>query len=138
MLVYVPEQHDFLTGVLANITNSLVTGGRGGSVLQLIDEACTRVLGVSAVGTMVLDPRGGIEVVAAAAEQARFVERLQSQIEQGPCLDCIRIGEMINVPDLSRASSEWPVFVPAALGAGYRAIHAFPLRLGDRAVGGLN
>lgn len=138
MLMFVAEQHDFLTGVLASITGALVTGGHGGRVLELVEEACTRVLGVAAVGTMVLDPRGGIEVVAASDENARFVELLQSQIDEGPCLDSIRTGEMINVPDLSRASEEWPAFVPAAIGAGYHAVHAFPLRLGDRAVGGLN
>jgi GAF domain-containing protein len=138
MLVCVPEQHDFLTGALANITSFLVAGGRGGAVLQLIDEACTRVLGVAAAGMMVVDPRGGIEVVAASDEQARFVELLQSQIDEGPCLDSIRTGEVVNVPDLSRARGNWPAFAPAALAAGYRAIHALPLRLEGRPVGGLN
>lgn len=138
MLGCVSEQHDFLTGAIAEITGFLVAGGNGGGVLQLIDEACTRVLGVAAAGVIVTDPRGGLEVVAASDEQARFVELLQSQIDEGPCLDCIRTGEVINVPNLSSARDEWPAFTPAALAAGYRAVHTLPLRLGGRTVGGLN
>jgi GAF domain-containing protein len=138
MLDSVSEQHDFLTGALAEITGFLVAGGRGGAVLQLVDDACTRVLGVAAAGVIVRDPRGDIEVVAASDEQARFVELLQSQIEEGPCVDCIRTSEMVNVPNLADAADDWPGFVPAALAAGYRAVHALPLRLGGRAIGGLN
>lgn len=138
MLGGVSEQHDFLTGALADITGFLVAGGRGGAVLQLIDEACTRVLGVAAAGIIVTDPRGGVEVVAASDEQARFVELLQSQIDEGPCLDCLRTGEVVNVPNLSIAADEWPAFTPAALAAGYRSVHALPLRLGGRTIGGLN
>lgn len=138
MLGGVSEQHDFLTGALADITGFLVAGERGGAVLQLIDEACTRVLGVAAAGIIVTDPRGGVEVVAASDEQARFVELLQSQIDEGPCLDCLRTGEVVNVPNLSSASDEWPAFTPAALAAGYRSVHALPLRLGGRTIGGLN
>lgn len=138
MLVRVSEQHDFLTGALADITGLLVAGERGGPVLQLIDEACTRVLGVTAAAMLVLDPRGGVEVAAASDEQIRFVELLQSQVDEGPCLDCIRTGEAINVPDLSGSREEWPAFTPAALAMGYRAIHALPLRLGGRTIGGLN
>lgn len=138
MLVYVAEQHDFLTDALAEITGLLVSGERGGAVLRVIDDACTRILGVASVGILVVDPRGGIDVVAASDEQARFVELLQSQVDEGPCLDCIHTNEVINVPDLSAARDIWPTFVPIALAAGYRAVHALPLRLGDRSVGGLN
>ncbi|WP_285631426.1 GAF domain-containing protein [Actinoallomurus iriomotensis] len=138
MLGYVPEQHDFFTDALAEITGLLVSGERGEAVLQLIDEASMRVLGVAAVGMLVIDPRGGIEVVAASDEQARFVELLQSQVDEGPCRDCIHANEVINVPDLASARNRWPTFAPAALAAGFRAVHALPLRLGGRSVGGLN
>jgi GAF domain-containing protein len=134
----VSEQTEHLTDVLAEITGRLVSGERGDAVLQLIDEACTRVLGVTAAGMLVIDPRGGVEVMAASDERARFVELLQSQIDEGPCLDCIRTNKVISVPDLSVARGDWPTFGAAALAAGYRAVYALPMRLGDRAVGGLN
>jgi transcriptional regulator with GAF, ATPase, and Fis domain len=138
MLVSVAEQHDFLTDALAEITAQLVSGERGDTVLQLVNDACTHVLGVAATGMLVVDPRGGVEVVAASDERARFVELLQSQIDEGPCLDSIRIQNVVNVPDLEAARDTWPTFAPAALDAGFRAVHALPMRLAGHAVGGLN
>jgi GAF domain-containing protein len=40
--------------------------------------------------------------------------------------------------DLSRAASRWPRFAPEAVTAGYRAVHAFPLRHRDNVIGALN
>jgi hypothetical protein len=84
------------------------------------------------------DPRGGLSVVSASDEQARFLELLQSQIDEGPCVDCLRDDSMIACSDLEEASDRWPAFAPAALGAGLRAVHAVPMRLAGSAVGGLN
>ncbi len=122
---------------LAAITSALVTDPDGGAVARLVNDACVAVLGVAGTGVMVADPRGGLELVAASDERSRFVELLQSQIERGPCVDCVRDGALVAAADLTD-DRRWPEFVTAALGVGFRAVYAVPLRVDGRAVGGLN
>lgn len=124
--------------MLSELTASLVDGYDAGSVLRLVTAACERLLSASAVGVMVSDPRGGLSVVSASDERARFLELLQSQIDAGPCVDCVRDNASIACPDLADSPDRWPAFTRAALDAGFHAVHAVPMRLAGGAVGGLN
>ncbi|HEX3732418.1 MAG TPA: GAF and ANTAR domain-containing protein [Mycobacteriales bacterium] len=136
MLCYVPPNQ--LANALLDITAQLVANRDSASVLRSIVEACKPALGAAAAGIMLVDPRGGAELAAASDERAGFVELLQLQTDQGPCLDCIRANRIISVPRLQNETDRWPAFVPAAVDAGYRAMHAIPMRLDGQAVGGLN
>lgn len=44
---------------------------------------------------------------------------------------------MINA-DLAKAGPRWPHFAPRATKAGFRSVHAFPLRLRHDVIGALN
>jgi GAF domain-containing protein len=127
-----------LAGALVTITAQLVGSPDNATVLRLVTEVGTGLLGAGATGVMLTGARGGLEVVAASDETARFVELLQTHIEQGPCVDCIAAAAVITAPDLAVERDRWPGFVPAALAAGYRAVVAVPLRLDGAAVGGFN
>ncbi|XVS62212.1 GAF domain-containing protein [Actinosynnema sp. CA-299493] len=129
---------DQIAAALSDITAELVDGRDADAALRMITAACTRLLDASATGVMLVDPRGGIKVVSASDERARFVELLQSQIDEGPCVDCIRDGAVVNAADLARETDRWPEFVPAAAAAGYHAVHAIPMRLHGGTIGGLN
>nr|WP_238345536.1 GAF and ANTAR domain-containing protein [Actinopolymorpha cephalotaxi] len=106
--------------------------------MHQVTAACVKVLGAAATGVLMVDPHGVVRLVTASDERAEFVELWQAQIDQGPCVDCVRSGEIVVATDLSREASRWPRFAPAATAAGYHAVDAIPMRLDGRAVGGLN
>ena len=110
-------------------------------VIDLLDRLAdysVRLLVAQAAGILLADPQGHLRVVAASNEETETIELLQLQAEQGPCLDCIREAAPVSVPDLADAGERWPRFVTALQAGAYRSVHALPMRLRGRAVGGLN
>jgi GAF domain-containing protein len=53
-------------------------------------------------------------------------------------MDAFRTGSAVADTDLRAASARWPRFVPHATEAGFRSVHAFPLRLRTQVIGALN
>ncbi len=114
--------HDFdLVDFLSNLTARAAT-----------------VSGASAVGLMLADHVGSARYMAASNESGKLMELFQIQNAEGPCLDCITTGAPVVNADLAHAENLWPVFAPAALDAGFRSVHAFPLRLRGERIGALN
>lgn len=110
-------------------------------VVDLLDQltgACVRLLGVTAAGLLLDNQKGNLAVVASSSEETRLLEVFQLQNNQGPCLDCVRTGTAVSSADLAAEVDRWPLFVPAALDAGFRSVAAVPLRLRDQTIGGLN
>jgi len=110
-------------------------------VVDLLDQlvaACVNLIGVTAAGLLLDDQRGHLAVVASSNEETRLLDVLQLQSNEGPCLDCVRVGTVVSTDDLDTERARWPVFVPAALAAGFRSVVALPLRLREQTIGGLN
>lgn len=99
---------------------------------------CVELLDVSAAGLMLADPRGQLRVMASSSEQARLLELLEIQNDEGPCLECHRSGRPILVADLSAERERWPRFTDHALRLGFQAAYALPMRLRDESIGALN
>jgi hypothetical protein len=106
--------------------------------LHRLADRCVRLLDVDAAGLMLADQRGSLRVVASSSEQARLVELFQLQHEEGPCLECFRTGLPVSEANLAAAGPRWPAFAPAALGAGFAAVQALPMRLRDEVIGAIN
>lgn len=110
-------------------------------VVDLLDRlvaACVDLLGVTAAGLLLDDQMGRLAVVASSSEETRLLEVFQLQANEGPCLDCVRTGSPVTSGDLEADRARWPLFVPAAVAAGFRSVAAVPLRLRGRTIGGLN
>jgi GAF domain-containing protein len=110
-------------------------------IVELLDElvhACVKLLGVAAAGMLLDDQKGNLAVVASSSEETRLLEVFQLQNDEGPCLDCVRTGVSVGYADLRNEVARWPLFVPAALAAGFLSVTAVPLRLRDQTIGGLN
>ncbi len=105
-------------------------------VLTVLAERCVTLLGATAVGIMIADAQGALQVIAESGEQAHILELFQIQNHEGPCLDSFRTGRAVVHADL--ATSPWPEFGPIAINAGLRAVHAFPMRLRAHVVGTVN
>lgn len=106
--------------------------------LQLVTVRSQHALWVEAVGLLLADNHGGLNVIAASSEQARVLELFQLQNAEGPCLDCYRSGQPVSCPDLSTEGGRWPRFVPRALDAGFTGVHALPMRLREKVIGAMN
>jgi GAF domain-containing protein len=107
-------------------------------LLDVLVRSCVSLLNISAAGILLDDQRGNLAVVASSSEETRLLEVFQLQNNEGPCLDCVRQGRSVTSADLESELSKWPLFVPAALAAGFRSVVAVPLRLRSQTIGGLN
>jgi GAF domain-containing protein len=120
---------------------SLATSlAEGYDVLELLSELtadCARLLDIASAGLLLADRRGVLHVLAASSEETRALEIFQIQREQGPCLDCFHSKTPVLVASLDKEAERWPQFAKAALNAGFRSVHAVPMRLRDNVLGTL-
>lgn len=106
--------------------------------LTVLASQCVEILDTAATGILLADGDGQLRLVAASSEQARLLELFQLQIDQGPCIEAFATGLPVISDSLQGASERWPQFVPPAIGAGYAAVYAIPLRLRGNIIGALN
>jgi hypothetical protein len=119
---------------------SVLAHGEQVSLPSRLCAACLSALPVSGVGAALMTADGPSGVVLAATdERARQLEELQFALGEGPCVEASDGGRPVLEPDLTVAGSpRWPRFGAAVLGAGVRAVFAFPLRAGAIRVGVLD
>ncbi|GAB3079755.1 GAF domain-containing protein [Pedococcus soli] len=106
--------------------------------LTLVTERAAELAGSSASGLLLSDENGRLQFMAASTESARIIELFQVQREEGPCQDCFRSGVAISESALEDSAARWPSFAPRAVAAGFRSVHAFPLRHQQTLIGALN
>ncbi|HEX2175211.1 MAG TPA: GAF and ANTAR domain-containing protein [Nocardioidaceae bacterium] len=127
-----------LVGAFVELADTLVDDFDVVELLQRLTNRCVDLLGASAAGLLLADEHGELRIAVSSSERARLLELYQLQANEGPCLDCYRNGEPVNVPVLATASSRWPRFAPTAVAAGYGGVYAVPMRVRGDVVGALN
>ena len=127
-----------LTRTLVELADTLVDDFDVVDLLTLLADRCVEVLDVSAAGLMLVAPEGDLRVVASSSEEMRLVELFELQTQEGPCPDAYRTGQPTLNRDLVEDGARWPRFGPVALKAGFRAVHALPMRLRGETIGALN
>ena len=127
-----------LARTLVELADTLVADFDVVELLTLLAGRCVDVLGVSAAGLMLAGPDGDLRVVASSSEAMRVLELFELQAKEGPCLDCYRSGQPAAQPDLATPTSHWPLFAAETLDAGFRSVHALPMRLRGNVMGVLS
>ncbi|SFO08731.1 GAF domain-containing protein [Pseudonocardia ammonioxydans] len=133
-----PNRTGELAEVFVECADTLVAGFDLVEFLLRLCDRCVRLLEVDAVGLLLADPQGRLQVMAASTHEARQLELYQLQAGEGPCLECHRSGTMMLIDDVAEHVDRWPRFSPACRQAGFAAVHALPMRYGDRAIGAMN
>jgi GAF domain-containing protein len=131
-------QQSGLAETLVELADTLVADFDVVDFLHTLALRCTELFDAAEAGLMLADQRGGLRVVASSSERARLLELFEVQNEQGPCLDCFRSGSRVVSEDLDADLNRWPLFVPEALNAGFRSVHALVLRCQSQVIGALN
>ena len=124
--------------MFVRLADSLVTGFDVVELLGALVNSCVDLLDASAAGLMLSDQRGQLVVMAASSEQARLLELLELQNDQGPCLDCYRTGLALEAVSDEEQALRWPLFAPEARARGLGPVYALPLRLRENTIGALN
>lgn len=126
-----------LSEVLSEFARTMVTDFPIQRILDRLVERIVDILPVSGAGVTLIEPGSAPRYVAASDDDALLFERLQSDLNQGPCLEAFRTGLPVAVPDLADCL-QFPTFTREALQAGLRAVFTLPLHHGDRLLGALD
>jgi transcriptional regulator with GAF, ATPase, and Fis domain len=126
-----------LPRTFVQLADSLVADFDIIELLTMLSHSCLELFDAGAVGILLGDQRGALQVVATSSEQARLLELFEIQNDEGPCLDCYSTGLRTVSGDLA-VTTQWPKFSVESLAAGFRAVVACPLQLRNVVIGTLN
>jgi GAF domain-containing protein len=132
----IPAEH--LAKVFVEVSDTLVDEFDLLEFLQMLADRAATLVDASAVGLMLSDQKGTLQFMAASDESARLMELFQLQSREGPCLDAFRTATAVVNADLSASGGRWPRFALHAASAGFRSVHAFPMRLRANVIGAMN
>jgi hypothetical protein len=103
---------------------------------RVVSEA-VRLMPVGAA-SILLNRNGALELAAASDATVRRLAELELADGAGPCVDAAGDPNPGSVTDVAALASTWPAYGSAFLEAGYRAVHARPLREREKPMGSLN
>ena len=127
-----------LSRIFVEVADTLVDDFDLLDFLHMLTMRTASLVGASAVGVLLADQRGQLRFMAASDEQAKVLEIFQVQISEGPCFDAFHTATPVLNTDLRDAVGRWPAFSRHAIDAGFRSVHAFPIRVRREVIGALN
>lgn len=131
------SREDQLSDVLSEFARTMVTDFPIQRILDRLVERIVEILPITGAGVTLISPGADPRYVAASDESALSFEKLQSELDEGPCLLAYTSGEAVAAADLTK-ETRFPRFTSRALEAGLRAVFTFPLRSGTERLGALD
>ena len=131
-----PDRQQALAAAFILLAETLDGDHDVADVADRLVVAALEILPPVAAAAVMLDDGGKAVVLASSDHKVQTLELHQLQAHEGPCLECIRTGRVVESVDLSR-EQRWPAFVPAALAMGFQSVTAVPVRPGSTVIGAL-
>lgn len=126
-----------LVETFVDLAGTLVGTFDADDFLAMLCERAADLLDARAVGVLV-EAGDELRLSAASTPVAADLDLFELQAREGPCFDAYASGEQVVTTDLSLDRDRWPGFAPRAIEAGFASVYAFPLRLRDDRIGGMN
>jgi len=126
-----------LSDVLSEFARTMVTDFPIQGILDHLVERIVDIMPITAAGVTLISPGVEPRYVAASSSAALRFEKLQTELEEGPCVAAYTSGKAVSVPDISK-EHRFPKFVSGATEAGLVAVFTFPLSHGERRLGALD
>jgi hypothetical protein len=118
---------------------AMADGSRGLTVADRLCHACVELLPVDGAAISVVHGGATQGTFGSSGALSRRLDEYQFTFGEGPCLDAVRLGRPVLVPELEGVGGRrWPAFTHAAVGHGVRAIFALPVAIESTAVGALD
>lgn len=104
----------------------------------IVNGVLVAVPSVVGASITMMDKKGTVTTHAPSNETVAEIDRLQTELREGPCIDALddTHADTTNAPDLA-ADAPWPRFAAGALASGVHAVLSFRLT-GNGAAGALN
>jgi GAF domain-containing protein len=128
-------------GIATALLEFADTLGRPFDVAEFAGRLAMRsreLTGAASTGVVLSGVDGELRIAAASDATARMLQAVQIRYREGPSVDCHRSGRTVHLTDVNNVTRRWPAFGPACAGAGFRSVHAVPLRRHGVGVGTLN
>jgi hypothetical protein len=123
----------------ADLGAAMAGAGTGLLAANELCRACVDLLGVDGAAISFMHDGASRGTFGSSGELSRRLDEFQFTLGQGPCLDAVAHDRPVLVPDLAAASEQrWPAFAGAVLGAGVRAVFAFPVSVAAVPVGAID
>ena len=128
---------DKLSEVLSEFARTMITDFPIQRILDRLVDRIVEVLPITSAGVTLISEGSVPHYIAASDDSARRFERLQTEINEGPCIEAFRTGDSVSLPDLD-ADERFPRFSPAGVEADLAAVFTFPLSHGPERFGALD
>jgi transcriptional regulator with GAF, ATPase, and Fis domain len=107
------------------------------TLVEIVKAAVELIPGCDEGSVSVVLGRRKVTSEAASGQLPVLVDRIQEELQQGPCIDAAYLQSTVRVSDMA-TETRWPAFCPRALAAGAAGMLSFQLYVEDDDMGALN
>lgn len=126
-----------LAPALSELAGLLLSTNSFTELMQQVAELAVRTVEPAVTCGITLAEQGRVFTVAAADQLASQLDEQQYELGDGPCLEALHSGEVVDAGDLG-AESRWEHYPTIAMGYGILAVYSVPLIVAGKPVGVLN